>query len=66
MSTVTIESRATMTCTPSKNFDCTRRFYQDLGFTLAWAGEQLAYFQRSDVSFRIQNFYFEALADNFM
>lgn len=51
---------------PSKNFELSKRFYQDLGFTLAWADESLAYFHHDNVSFLLQNFYVEALASNFM
>lgn len=51
---------------PSKNFELSKRFYQDLGFTLAWADEHLAYFHHDNVSFLLQNFYVEALASNFM
>jgi len=51
---------------PSKDFDLSKRFYQDLGFNLAWSSDELAYFQYGDSSFLLQNFYVKEHADNFM
>jgi catechol 2,3-dioxygenase-like lactoylglutathione lyase family enzyme len=51
---------------PSKDFDLSKRFYQDLGFNLAWSSDELAYFQHGDSSFLLQNFYVKEHADNFM
>jgi catechol 2,3-dioxygenase-like lactoylglutathione lyase family enzyme len=51
---------------PSKDFDLSKRFYQDFGFNLAWSSDELAYFQYGDSSFLLQNFYVKEHADNFM
>jgi catechol 2,3-dioxygenase-like lactoylglutathione lyase family enzyme len=51
---------------PSKDFDLSKRFYQDLGLNLAWSSDELAYFQYGDSSFLLQNFYVKEHADNFM
>jgi catechol 2,3-dioxygenase-like lactoylglutathione lyase family enzyme len=51
---------------PAKNFDLSKRFYQDLGFTLASDNEGIAYFHHGECSFLLQDFYVKELADNFM
>ena len=51
---------------PAKDFEQSRRFYQELGFTLAWDGGDLAYFHHGDTSFLLQNFYRQELAENLM
>jgi len=51
---------------PSQDFERSKSFYQDLGFTLAWCDAQLAYFHHGNVSFLLQNFYVPELAQNFM
>jgi catechol 2,3-dioxygenase-like lactoylglutathione lyase family enzyme len=51
---------------PSKDFALSKRFYQDLGFNLAWSSDQLAYLQHGNSSFLLQNFYVKEHADNFM
>jgi catechol 2,3-dioxygenase-like lactoylglutathione lyase family enzyme len=51
---------------PAKDFDLSKRFYQDLGFTLAWSSDDLAYLRHGDCSFLLQNFYNKEHADNFM
>ena len=43
---------------------CPKRFYQDLGFTLAWSDDDLAYFRHGSSSFLLQNF--SEPPDNFM
>ena len=59
----TIEMKAFV---PSKDFALSKRFYQDMGFELAWSSEDLAYFRHGNSSFLLQNFYEQAHADNFM
>jgi len=59
----TIEAKAFV---PSKDFALSKRFYQDLGFTLAWSSNELAYLHHGSTSFLLQNFYQKELADNFM
>lgn len=51
---------------PSKNFALSKQFYQDLGFTLASEGGGVAYFHFGHVSFLLQDFCAESLAENFM
>lgn len=51
---------------PAKDFELSKRFYQDMGFELVWADETLACFRCGASSFLLQNFYVEAHAANFM
>jgi len=51
---------------PAKDYDLSKRFYQDVGFTLASDNEGVAYFHHENTSFLLQNFYVEELARNFM
>lgn len=51
---------------PAKDFDLSKRFYLDLGFSMASDVEGVAYFHFGQVSFLLQDFYVEALAQNFM
>jgi len=41
---------------PSKDFELSKRFYQDLGFTKASDGHGVAYFHHGHVSFLLQDF----------
>lgn len=65
-----IELKATL---PAKDFELSKRFYQDLGFTLCWGAEgNLAYFHYGEhgshakVGFLLQRFYVKELAENLM
>lgn len=51
---------------PAKDFALSQQFYRDLGFTMASDGGGVAYFHHGNCSFLLQDFYVEALADNFM
>lgn len=51
---------------PAKDFELSKQFYKDLGFTMASDGGGVAYFHRGDASFLLQDFCAESLADNFM
>jgi hypothetical protein len=51
---------------PARDFGLSKRFYQDLGFTLAWSDDDLAYFRHGNSSFLLQNFFNEEAARNFM
>lgn len=51
---------------PAKNFALSKQFYQDIGFTLASEGSEVAYFHFEHVSFLLQNFCAEGFAENFM
>ena len=58
---------------PAMDFEVSKRFYQDLGFTLCWQGEgDLAYLHYGDhgshskVGFLLQRFDVKAFAENLM
>lgn len=51
---------------PAKDFELSKRFYQDLGFTMASDGGGVAYFLHGDCSFLLQDFHDEGLAKNLM
>jgi len=51
---------------PAKNFELSKQFYQDLGFTMASEGGGVAYFHFQHVSFLLQDFCAESFAENFM
>ncbi len=51
---------------PAKDFEASKRFYQDLGFTMASDGDGVAYFHLGHASFLLQDFCAESLAENFM
>jgi catechol 2,3-dioxygenase-like lactoylglutathione lyase family enzyme len=51
---------------PAKDFALSKRFYRDIGFTLASDDDGVAYFRHGDASFLLQDFFTEELAGNFM
>lgn len=51
---------------PSKDFEVSKQFYKDLGFTMASEGGGVAYFRFGLVSFLLQDYCVESLAENFM
>ncbi|MEO0437126.1 MAG: VOC family protein [Pseudomonadota bacterium] len=51
---------------PARNFELSKAFYSDMGFTLASDHEGIAYFHLGATSFLLQNFYREEHASNFM
>ena len=51
---------------PARDFALSKQFYADIGFTLKWQDETLAYIAHGNVSFLLQNFYVKELADNLM
>lgn len=51
---------------PSKNFEISKQFYKDMGFTMVSEGGGVGYFQYAHVSFLLQDFCAENLAENFM
>lgn len=59
----TIELKAFV---PAKDYELSKRFYQDLGFTLASDGDGVAYFHHETASFLLQNFYVKEFAENLM
>ena len=59
----TIELKAFV---PAKYFELSKRYYQDLDFTLASDSDDIAYFHHENVSFPLRDFYVKELAENFM
>ena len=59
----TIEIKAFV---PAKDFERSKQFYQDLGFTKASDSEGIAYFYFENCSFLLQDFYEPKHASNFM
>lgn len=51
---------------PAKDFELSKQFYRDLGFTMASDGGGVAYFHFGDASFLLQDFCADNLAENFM
>lgn len=51
---------------PSKDFEVSKQFYKDLGFTMASEGGGVAYFHFGHASFLLQDFCAGGLAENFM
>jgi catechol 2,3-dioxygenase-like lactoylglutathione lyase family enzyme len=51
---------------PARNLALSKRFYEDLGFVIAWSDEGLAYVRCGDCSFLLQDFYHPEHAGNFM
>jgi catechol 2,3-dioxygenase-like lactoylglutathione lyase family enzyme len=51
---------------PARDFALSKQFYQDLGFTVAWSSDDLAYVRHGNASFLLQNFYVADHAGNFM
>ncbi len=51
---------------PAKDFELSKSFYQDLGFTMASEGGGVAYFHRDRNSFLLQDFYEKSLAEHFV
>jgi uncharacterized glyoxalase superfamily protein PhnB len=51
---------------PAKDFELSKRFYRDLGFTMASDGDGVAYFHFGEASFLLQDYCAESLAENFM
>ncbi len=50
---------------PSKDFELSKQFYQDIGFTMASEGGGVAYFHFDHVSFLLQDYCAESQAENF-
>ena len=58
---------------PARDFELSKQFYQDLGFTLCWGAEgDLAYLHYGDhgshgkIGFLLQRFYVKEFAENLM
>ena len=59
----TIEIKAFI---PAKDYELSKQFYVDLGFTQVSDESGIAYFHFGNCSFLLQNFYEKALAENLM
>lgn len=51
---------------PSKDFDVSKSFYTEIGFTKASDQDGVAYFHCGNCSFLLQDFYDKSLAENLM
>jgi catechol 2,3-dioxygenase-like lactoylglutathione lyase family enzyme len=51
---------------PARDFALSKRFYEDLGFTIASSGDGIAYIHHGNASFLLQDFYNKEHAGNFM
>jgi len=51
---------------PAKDFELSKRFYEDIGFTKASDENGIAYFHFDDCSFLLQDFYEPEHCNNFM
>jgi uncharacterized glyoxalase superfamily protein PhnB len=51
---------------PARDFELSKRFYQDMGFEVAWSDDDLAYLQHDNSAFLLQHFYEPEHAANFM
>jgi catechol 2,3-dioxygenase-like lactoylglutathione lyase family enzyme len=51
---------------PAKNFELSKQFYKELGFTMASDTDGIAYFHFDQVSFLLQDFFVQSHAENFM
>lgn len=51
---------------PARDFALSKRFYADIGFTMASDHDGIAYFHHENVSFLLQDFYVRELAENLM
>jgi uncharacterized glyoxalase superfamily protein PhnB len=51
---------------PTKDYELSKRFYEAIGFTCAFADDEVAYFHVGDCSFLLQNFHVAEHTQNFM
>ena len=51
---------------PAKDYELSRRFFKDVGFTEAWTSPQVTVFQLGGFGFLLQNFYSKEMAENLM
>jgi len=49
---------------PARDFEQSKAFYRDLGFTMASEGGGIAYFHHGNCSFLLQDYHVEAFAQN--
>lgn len=51
---------------PAKDFECSKRFYQAMGFEMASDSGGIAYFRKGHCAFLLQDFYQPEHSNNFM
>lgn len=51
---------------PSKNFDLSLKFYNDIGFSTVWNNNQMALLDMEGFKFLLQRFYTRDFAENFV
>ena len=51
---------------PAKDFEISKRFYKDIGFTMASDGDGVAYFHHGHASFLLQDFCVDENTNTFM
>ena len=51
---------------PSKDFETSKQFYQDLGFEILWNDQKMATIGTTTQNFFLQDYYVEEWANNFM
>jgi hypothetical protein len=54
------------TFVPSKDYETSKSFYTEIGFTSEYVNDELTLFENGDCLFFLQRFYNEDLAKNFM
>ena len=54
------------TFVPAKDFELSKAFYADLGFTINWGNDDIAELQIGSFRFLLQKFYVQQHAGNFM
>lgn len=61
-----LQIKNVMAFLPARDFELSRRFYEDIGFTKAIATDNAAQFMLGDYGFWLQDYYVEAWAANTM
>lgn len=51
---------------PARDFEVSKRFYADMGFTMASDGDGVAYFHHENVAFLLQDFHVPEATENLM
>jgi len=51
---------------PAKDYGLAKQFYLDLGFKINWGNEQVTEMEIGSFRFLLQNYFVQALAENFM
>jgi hypothetical protein len=65
MTSVDLQTVEIKAFVPAHDFALSLRFYQVLGFTVAWSSDELADIRHGDTGFLLQNFFVKKHAHNF-